>query len=610
MTENEQQSGFFRRHVLLISLLLGFVSLFGAEFALKYNLSSVMLSNSVLSLLGYVLIVWLIRKAILMADRRSLAFSLVMGALMAGALVIGTQIYRTDMSRLTEPVTWIKILFLLPLAAAVSIVLLRGLPTCRDWLARDPLNRFRTERLLTKRAFLLVWGGIFLCWIPVLLASWPGVYAYDAPYQMYQLLHDHQLMAHHPILHTLFLYGTLSFGERFLGSYEAGMAIYSVLQMLIMSAVFAYVWRCTARWRLSGSLQLLCILAFALLPTHSIFAVSATKDVLFTGAFTLCVAFGLDIVFDPARFFASWKLQLRFCLALFFMFALRNNGFYAFLLFVPFFLWTFRRYWKRALLLVLVCVCLQQLYFGPVHRLLNVADGNSREALCVPIQQLSRAMMQASDQLTAEEKAQIEALIPNWRKYSSRTADPAKNTFWTERFKENPGENLRLWATVGLKCPTVYVDAFLCNNFGYWYPDMIYPDPPAWHPYQEYRIASYEIAKRDDLLYLERQSKLPLLSWALEGFCYSVPHQWVPALSMLFSPGFMFWLLALYIAICWYQKRYIWITPAILLLALWATTLLGPVVLLRYVYPLFTCMPLLMAMLLGHRPEQETGLPE
>ena len=74
------------------------------------------------------------------------------------------------------------------------------------------LSRFtRPMTLQTGRAFCLSLGLVLLCWLPVLIAFFPGIAAYDMDFQMYQVASG-DYSTHHPLLHTLFLGMLLSAG--------------------------------------------------------------------------------------------------------------------------------------------------------------------------------------------------------------------------------------------------------------------------------------------------------------------------------------------------------------------------------------------------------------
>jgi len=66
---------------------------------------------------------------------------------------------------------------------------------------------------------------------------------------------------------------------------------------------------------------------------------------------------------------------------------------------------------------------------------------------------------------------------------------------------------------------------------------------------------------------------------------------------MFLSIGFLFWLVLFGIVYCIYRKKYNIIITYIPLLCMWITILASPVFgEPRYVYGLFTCLPLLLGM--------------
>lgn len=78
-----------------------------------------------------------------------------------------------------------------------------------------------------------------LAWLPVYLAYSPGICAYDAPVQTGQIV-EHYYFDHHPIVHTLLLQGMLWLGTQLFGSMNAGMALYTALQMLLLAGSMSY----------------------------------------------------------------------------------------------------------------------------------------------------------------------------------------------------------------------------------------------------------------------------------------------------------------------------------------------------------------------------------
>lgn len=479
----------------------------------------------------------------------------------------------------------------------------------------------RTEKSLLKNdkvGFIITFVLILISWIPVFLATFPGIYAYDAVTQTAEFYADAGLSGHHPIAHTALLWGLISLGRNLFGSYGAGMALYSIVQMIIMASIFAYVIYMLKKWNCPKVIRGCALLFYMFVPVHSVLAVSATKDVLFSGFFTLVVIFLIDFGRDVDGFIKAPFKWIRFILAVFAMAAFRNNGIYAFFVCIPFIIWTARKYWKRAVVLCLCCILIYGVYSGPVNTMLGVEPGNFREALSVPIQQLSRAMLYNSDELTAEEKQKIEELIPDYMNYTPRISDSTKGTFQTEKMKEDVIGFIKLWISVGIKAPITYIDAFMSNSIGFWYPDMQYPDSGAFHAYIEYENTPYdfhtggEYAMDDSFLLIERDSKLPALDRALHNWVYDVSHQRIPVISMLFSVGMYAWILIITVVLCICRKQWKMLPVCMFLVGLWLTLLLSPVVVYRYGYALGICLPIMLTLCLkaGSGAVKGAGLPK
>ncbi|WP_143160655.1 DUF6020 family protein [Hespellia stercorisuis] len=496
--------------------------------------------------------------------------------------------------------TYIAIVELTPVLAAgiANLIYWWGYGTERmkqSWI-EEKCRRFTTG---SRKSFIMLWGFTFLCWIPGLLATFPGIYGYDAIYQV-RWFQRGLMSSHHPILHTYFLGACITIGERYLGSYELGMLLYSLIQMAAMSFAFAYIGKFVCK-KLPNVVAVTVFICGALLPHNVLMSFSATKDALFAGLFAILVIECYKVVENMESFFGSKWRQIYFVGLIFLMCAFRNNGYYALLCMLPIFVFICRKYWKRALLISVACICLWNLYTGPVYNMLGVEKGRTAEALSVPIQQLARAMRDEQKNLSKDEIQEIEEYLPTWDCYQARISDSVKNTFNEELFDKNKLEFIRLWVDVGLKCPRTYLDAFASLNLGYWYPDMIYRDPGAWHPYMEYNNfdkATADVGEYDpdEYVFVERTSYLPALSKFYSTFAYQTIAQYVPVISMLFNPGFSFWVIVFAIALCVYRKYYRMAVPLSILVGLWMTLILSPVVLMRYAYPMMISMPVVLCM--------------
>ena len=475
---------------------------------------------------------------------------------------------------------------LAPAAGYVAFVLARALSKPNDVPcgAQGELSR----------VFWSSFAIIFICWMPVFLAYYPGLFAYDVMTQISEILSG-SLTNRNPLLHTLFLGGFYLLGKA-MGSPTAGMAMYTIAQMLIMAAIFAWLLRYLASLGCRRALRRASLVFFAVLPIHSMLAISATKDVLFCGVLLLFAIRLHRLTTNPAllkspRYFAgTLAVAALMCL-------LRNNAFFGLLLCIPLGLLVV----PQGLRLRLTALVLGALvmYCG-VSTGLKAAFGasgiSSTELVSLPSQQLGRVYALHKDELPAS--VEIEYYLPTVSDYKPYTADPVKSVAVVNR-PERMWSFLKLWGKTGLQYPLEYIDAILFNMQGYWWLDdtthaMIYGEG------LEGRLG-YLLSDTKEGFDVDHTSLLPALETLYENLFSANEYQSLPVLSLLFAPSLYVWLVALLLCVAIVRRRG---STALLcgfllvyLLPLW----FGACVLIRYAYPLIVCLPLLLA---------DVGLPQ
>ncbi len=125
--------------------------------------------------------------------------------------------------------------------------------------AADGCGRFSGVRFFIRAAV------IFACWFPVFLAYYPTIWSYDIWAQL-PYTSGSYFDGTHPVIHTLLIELFMHIGK-FLGSYEIGMVMLSVLQMVTLSLIFSY---CIEKASLRGAgtfARILCALFYALIPS-------------------------------------------------------------------------------------------------------------------------------------------------------------------------------------------------------------------------------------------------------------------------------------------------------------------------------------------------------
>lgn len=587
-----------KRAINIISAFIGFFPVAVFSEILKDQLPLFSLSNSIFSLMLYAGAFFLIRYALQNSNKRLAAVCVPLGLVFSVFSVCGANMYLTESMLIAESSTMLNIIGIFPLFYAVISIIIKNLPAInRIGFLENP--RLFNSKLSAKSTFFIVWAIIFAAWLPTLLAAFPGVYGYDSVYQVSDYINNSVNSAHPPI-HTYFLgFCVVTLGNLF-GSNEIGMCIYSVFQMLCMSAIFSALYCCFIRKRLPALVRILILLLFMFLPINAIMSVSSTKDVIFSGLFAMSVMMMLQIAEKPDML-KSKKFCAAFILVLFAMCIFRNQGIYVLLFGVLFAFVLLRKYLKQLLAITMITVIMFGIYQGPVCSMISEKSPITvREMMSVPCVQLSRTMIDNDDELSDNEKKLISEYIPNYSAYlfNPGISDIMKNCLDTDRVKKNPIEFAKLWIKVGIKCPLTYIDAFARLTIGLWYPDMNYRDAGAYHPYWEYYSTGRLVHFDENTYLLIKQQPIKGFGW-LNNFYYKLSYensyQSVPVISMLFSSGFAVWCLLLYIAICIYRKKYRHLFPAAFITGLLLTLLLGPVVLLRYSYPIILSVPLIFA---------------
>ncbi|MBE6903312.1 MAG: hypothetical protein E7480_01745 [Ruminococcaceae bacterium] len=581
----------------IISFILALFPTLVTPELLKDELSAFSISNSIFSLLIFFGYFFLIRSALLNFEKRLSVISVITGLLFSMFMVFGRNMYVNGKTEILFLESWRNIIAILPVFYSLVLLIIKYLPELREYRLFSLKTPLQKKEWSAKKSFFVVWIIIFVAWIPSLLASYPGVYGYDSISQV-NYYRSGEISLHHPLIHTYLLgFCVVTLGN-LLGSYEAGMCCYSVFQMLCLSATFAAIYSCFIKKRASKIVSLAVLLIFMFLPTNPIMAFSATKDVLFAAFFALAFMM-LMLLADNPELIKSVKFIVCFGAVLFFMSAFRNQGIYIIIITAIFALILLWKYKKNVFLVFLSAIVLIGVYSGPVSSLLGGVKANSlREMMSIPCVQLSRAMVYSEDELE-EESALIKEYIPQYEIYTvnSSISDIMKGCLDTERVKKNPLEFIKLWIKVGIKCPVVYIDAFARITIGYWYPDMNYRDPQAYHPYWEYYPTGVLEKYDENKFLLLKQTPIAFkdLHEKYYKLAYENSYQKTPVISMLFSSALPLWMLIIYIAMCVYYKKYKHFVPISFALGLVLTLLLGPVVLYRYLYPFCIICPILLA---------------
>ncbi len=517
-----------------------------------------------------------------------------------GSMAAGVQLDQTHNVDFSDVRLYLSVFFVALAATPILAAIIRKLEKYSVQRASSCSQQrlFISNNTITPPAsFLITFGVLFFSYIFTLLASFPGFFTYDAEAESYMVFTE-KYSTYQPLFHVLLLGWTLRIVYHFSQSYNAGIFIYTLMQILVLSACFSYE---ISFLRNNGVKRWICNLGtafLALFPTVSMFVCCSTKDTLFSGGVILLTTLLLDAIKDAELFWNSRSKKILFSIAMLFILFFRNNGIYALIPFLFFFGIIYKKIWKKWLPTVVITLLVFTVSTQGLIMAFHAKKGPLAEMFCVPMQQLARVYTQEGDKFSDEDSEILYSLIPQiiLDDYNPKLADMVKRNFMEDNFKASPGKYVSLWFRTGLKHFDIYVNSFLENTYDYWYPDTILDGYRGiWTANRQYEDSSYFAFVTEPPG--QRISLLPALEKFYEKISLEIYQQKIPVISMLFSVGFWHWIYlftALYLLTTGHRKQAFSLS---LIGLLYLTVLLGPIALVRYVLYLFFAVPLILALL-------------
>lgn len=428
---------------------------------------------------------------------------------------------------------------------------------------------------------------IFFCWMLYFVAYYPALRTNDSLNQMKQVLGTVAYSNHHPIIHTMFLKVIYDAVFALLGNENMAIASTTLVQLLLLDSIFTYMLYVMKKHGFHKYF-LLCTLVFiAFFPINGLFAVTMWKDVLFGGFVLLFIL----VLWQIIRINSETKIDLAQIglWALLFLSGLliclwRSNGFYAYVFCIPFFLLS-RAFRKRKLCFAGICfvtVVSVLIIKGPVMERLEVVQPDFVEHISVPIQHISRVIVERNGQLPENDMELLRNVInPEEVKdaYLPYISDPMKKLIRNgnpDYLNTHKADFLKLWIRWGLKYPNIYLKAQIDISNGFWYPNVNY-----W-------VSADEITS----LSVYETSLCPGLLGILKKINLTAGN--LPLISILWKIGFYIWAELFCLLYCIKSKKSIILflpLMAIFLSLLVATPVAAE---FRYGYAFVTSLPFLI----------------
>lgn len=455
-----------------------------------------------------------------------------------------------------------------------------------DKIKQKEINSKMYNLIFLKWPFIIPFIIFFLFGLPILVFYYPGTVQWDGMKQLDYFYNIIPWSNHHPVFPTILMGISMKIGRVINDNF--GIFIYTFSQYIISCAVFAYAISFLTKIKTAKIITIATFLFFLLNPLLYINAYTLVKDTLFYLIFILYFIQIIKYYYDSSK-----KNKIMLLIFSLLLILLRNNGIYI-TLFTNFIFILFNKNNKKSYIYFCLFLCFFQIFYSTTITLCHVRQGNIREMLSIPIQQTARYV--SSYKVTNEEKETIEKIFHMdlnqiKDKYEPELSDPIKFHFSVQN-KEELLEYFKIWYKQFKKQPKIYVDSFLENYYGYFYPLK-----------KEYKdgLAQFKIVKNKrvntgyfNIYQLEKYSSIRL---KIENTINDIRN--IPVIEMIFNTGFYTWLLLLFIGYSIYKgnkKNILFATPFIITLAF---CFLSPVnAYVRYMNPIIYCLPIYIAMTL------------
>lgn len=442
-----------------------------------------------------------------------------------------------------------------------------------------------------------------LCYLPYFLMYYPTWFNNDAIWQMEQALGMAAKSNHHPYFHTLIVKLFLDVGNFLFGNLTAAVALYTFFQMALTAAVFGFFLFLFYQRGTGIFWLILAVCFYALLPVNAMLSICMGKDAWFTAAFLLFMWAVSECVQAKAggRWMEYGITGLAVCL-------LRSNGIFVFLGTAMFLivsaLWrvhvsrkeddvTLNKKTRQSLTIsTLIVLVLYFLWQGPILAALHVEPPDTIESLTMPTQHLLCAYKRGGS-LTAEEIGMLEQVVPLAdidEYYNPYLFDLTKNYIREngnqEIIAKNMGAYAKLWLSVGLKNPMLYLEGEIRQTAGYYALHI----PHELYLYSDYFMVDNPFGIQTERKLFTNDDSLAM-GRMLQGFQSLYRKVW--------SLGANTWLLLCAFACALYRKRRIAVyLPAVCLLGslMLATPVYNE---FRYAYGVFAALPFLLCFGVG-----------
>jgi len=318
---------------------------------------------------------------------------------------------------------------------------------------------------------------MFICWLPFYLTFWPGGVSNDNFKCINMINGVIPWTNHHPVVYTatMKLFMAIFAGN---GNLNLALGMMVLAQMIMMSFTLglSLVW---LEYKGASKVWRYVSLAFmSLHSAYSMFSVCLTKDISFSCVVVLLILFLVDFCgYYKENGNENKKREIKLCIILgvlsFLVIITRNNGTLVIAILLLTMMLSFKKVWKKMLIVALIVFSINGLYKGPVWNALGIQRESFVEAASIPLTQIAYTIY-TDGIIEGEDREYLESVMPFdevKKNFVPGYVDSYKfdESFNAEIIDADKMKVIRVWWHLLPDNFVRYVEAYLFETCGYWH---------------------------------------------------------------------------------------------------------------------------------------------
>lgn len=576
----------------LFIIVLATIATIGMNINLDKNLNFMdsLKGNEISIVLIFVAFTFLIYKAFQYKDRRLNVIALILGFIFASFEIIGNSIVNYgDLTGILYNKTSIlkniiKFIYYLTIVYSIIKVIFPYFARQKDIRETKEYKIFTSNKI----SIFVVFMVVIIFWIPYFLKYFPGIVGFDTLEQIKEAVGVSPMWNGSPICTTLTLKLIIDLTMQIFNDLTISIAICTILKMIFMALIVSYSIYYLAKKTVNSKIRLIVLLFFAITPIFPLYAISLEKDSLFASVFLIDFILLFEFITNKEVFIKSkFKIIMSFIFVLLTA-LIRHNGIYIYILLIPFLYIILRKNYMKLSIFIVSTLISIYLINTILFAIFDVKQSSSLGLLCMPMQAMARLVKNNDNNLTDEEKYEMNLFVEYDEladSYNPTLSDPEMGHFREEYLQTHKIQYLLLNIKLFMHYPNYYIESILCNTSGYWFPENI--------------KLIFDRGVISNTLGIETR---PLISnnKILDTLDLLPDNRQIPVIGMFFSPGFTLWIFITLIFYVIYQKKYSLLVALLPSIYNYIIILLGPSnTEFRYIIPMYMPLSVMYCLLIN-----------